>query len=66
MPEHGHGMMTDPSTVLQVDGSYKTTGMLHGDDEALAAEKVAKEAFSENGIRLTSSEIDAIFESLEL
>ncbi len=28
MPEHGHGMMTDPSTVLQEDGSYKTTGML--------------------------------------
>ncbi len=28
MPEHGHGMMTDPLTVLQEDGSYKTTGML--------------------------------------
>ena len=28
MPEHGHGMMTDPVTTLQEDGSYKTTGML--------------------------------------
>ena len=28
MPEHGHGMMTDPVTTLQDDGSYKTTGML--------------------------------------
>jgi hypothetical protein len=28
MPAHGHGMMTDPVTVLQEDGSYKTTGML--------------------------------------
>ena len=28
MPAHGHGMMTDPVTTLQEDGSYKTTGML--------------------------------------
>jgi len=28
MPAHGHGMMTDPETMLQEDGSYKTTGML--------------------------------------
>ena len=28
MPAHGHGMMTDPVTTLQPDGSYKTTGML--------------------------------------
>jgi len=28
MPAHGHGMMTDPVTKLQEDGSYKTTGML--------------------------------------
>tara|TARA_X000001036_G_scaffold353494_1_gene334826 strand:- start:5880 stop:7520 length:1641 start_codon:yes stop_codon:yes gene_type:complete len=28
MPTHGHGMMTDPVTTLQEDGSYKTTGML--------------------------------------
>ena len=28
MPAHGHGMMTDPVTTLQKDGSYKTTGML--------------------------------------
>ncbi len=28
MPAHGHGMMTDPITTLQEDGSYKTTGML--------------------------------------
>ena len=28
MPAHGHGMMTDPVTTLQDDGSYKTTGML--------------------------------------
>ena len=28
MPAHGHGMMTDPITTLQADGSYKTTGML--------------------------------------
>jgi hypothetical protein len=28
MPSHGHGMMTDPVTTLQEDGSYKTTGML--------------------------------------
>ena len=28
MPAHGHGMMTDPITTLQSDGSYKTTGML--------------------------------------
>ena len=28
MPAHGHGMMTEPVTTLQADGSYKTTGML--------------------------------------
>ena len=28
MPAHGHGMMTDPVTTQQPDGSYKTTGML--------------------------------------
>ncbi|MFT4593454.1 MAG: hypothetical protein ACI9JK_001166 [Phycisphaerales bacterium] len=28
MPAHGHGMMTDPVTTLQEDGSFKTTGML--------------------------------------
>lgn len=28
MPAHGHGMMTDPITTLQSDGSYKATGML--------------------------------------
>jgi len=28
MPAHGHGMMTNPVTILQADGSYKTTGML--------------------------------------
>jgi hypothetical protein len=28
MPAHGHGMMTDPVTTVQPDGSYKTTGML--------------------------------------
>lgn len=28
MPAHGHGMMTDPKTILQPDGSFLTTGML--------------------------------------
>ncbi|MBC8200952.1 MAG: hypothetical protein H8E86_02805 [Planctomycetes bacterium] len=28
MPAHGHGMMTDPKTKLQPDGSFLTTGML--------------------------------------
>ena len=28
MPAHGHGMMTNPETTLQLDGSFKTTGML--------------------------------------
>ena len=28
MPAHGHGMMTNPVTTQQSDGSYKTTGML--------------------------------------
>ena len=28
MPAHGHGMMTDPNTTKQSDGSFLTTGML--------------------------------------
>ncbi len=28
MPAHGHGMMTDPKTTKQPDGSFLTTGML--------------------------------------
>ena len=37
---------------LKILLANKATGMLHGDDEALAAEKAAKEAFSENSIGL--------------
>ena len=37
---------------LKILLANKTTGMLHGDDEALSAEKAAKEAFSENSIGL--------------
>ena len=28
MPAHGHGMMTESTTELQLDGSYLATGML--------------------------------------
>ena len=45
---------------LKILLANKTTGMLHGDDEALVAEKTAKEAFSENskGVNLPSLKIN--------